>query len=93
MKIVYDENKRRLNLEKHGFDFVDLTLDFFASATIVPVKKGRLMAIGVMRSGVIAVVFITLGTQGISVISHRLASRKERLAHERSQAAHPAADG
>jgi uncharacterized DUF497 family protein len=93
MKIVYDENKRRLNLEKHGFDFADLTLDFFASATIVPVKKGRLMAIGVMRSGVIAVVFITLGTQGISVISHRLASRKERLAHERSQAAHPAADG
>ncbi len=93
MKIVYDEIKRKLNLAKHGFDFADLTLDFFASATIVPVKKGRLMAIGIMRSGVISVVFVTLGTEGISIVSQRLASRKERLAHERSQAANPAADG
>ena len=68
-------------------------MDFFASATIVPVKKGRLMAIGIMRSGVISVVFVTLGTEGISIVSQRLASRKERLAHERSQAANPAADG
>ena len=93
MRIVYDEIKRKLNLEKHGLDFTDLTLDFFAGATIVPVKKGRLMAIGVLQSGVISVVFVTLGTEGISIVSHRLASRKERLAHERSQAANPAADG
>ncbi|WP_426238950.1 BrnT family toxin [Pararhizobium sp. DWP1-1-3] len=93
MKIVYDEIKRKLNIEQHGFDFADLTLDFFASATIVPVKQGRLMAIGIMRPGVIAVVFVTLGTQAISIVSQRLASRKERLAHERSQAANPTADG
>ncbi len=93
MKIVYDENKRRLNIEKRGFDFADLTLDFFADATIVPVKMSRLMAIGRLQSGVISVVFVTLGTEGISIISQSLASRKERLADEHSQATNPAADG
>lgn len=81
MKIVYDENKRRLNIAKHGFDFADITLEFFASSTIVPVKRQRLMAIGTMRNGVVAVVFVRLGEEGLSLISMRPASRKERLVH------------
>jgi len=81
MKIVYDENKRRLNIEKHGFDFADITLEFFASSTIVPVRQQRLMAIGTMRNGVVAVVFVKLGAEGLSIISMRPASRKERRVH------------
>ncbi|MCV3735870.1 BrnT family toxin [Rhizobium sp. TRM96647] len=81
MQIVYDERKRRSNIEKHGYDFADLTPDFFVRSTIVPVQRGRLMAIGVLHRGVIAVVFVTLGSQGLSIISMRPASRKERSAH------------
>jgi uncharacterized DUF497 family protein len=82
MKILYDESKRRANIAKHGYDFAELTLEFFAASTIVPVKHGRLMAIGVLRNGIVAVVFARLGSQGISIISMRRASRKERAVHE-----------
>lgn len=82
MRILYDESKRRANIAKHGFDFAELTLEFFAASTIVPVKRNRLMAIGVLRDGIVAVVFARLGSQGISIISMRRASRKERAVHE-----------
>ncbi len=36
------------------------------------------MAIGPLADGVIAVVFVVLGSEGVSVISMRPASRKER---------------
>jgi hypothetical protein len=36
------------------------------------------MAIGRLADGTISVVFAALGTEGVSVISMRLASRKER---------------
>jgi uncharacterized protein len=45
---------------------------------MIPAKEGRFMAIGVRRNGVIAVVFGRLGSEGISIISMRDASRKER---------------
>ncbi|MEY9782285.1 BrnT family toxin [Sinorhizobium fredii] len=78
MKITYDENKRLTNIEKHGYDFTELDMEFFASSVVVPAKDGRFMAIGVLRNGVIAVVFARLGKEGISIISMRDASRKER---------------
>ena len=34
MMIVWDELKRLANIEKHGLDFADLTMDFFAAAAI-----------------------------------------------------------
>ena len=78
MFIVWDEPKRIINLSQHGFDFADLTGDFFLSARVVEAKKGRYMAIGRLDDGTIAVVFAKLGTEGISVISMRRADRKER---------------
>jgi len=44
----------------------------------VPAKENRHMAIGRLNDGTIAVVFALLGTEGVSVISMRPASRKER---------------
>jgi uncharacterized protein len=82
MIIVFDEYKRIENLKKHGFDFADLTDDFFAAATITDAKQGRLIAIGFLFEGVISTVFAKLGTEAISIISMRPASRKERKAHE-----------
>jgi len=78
LMIVWDEPKREQNLAKHGLDFVDLDEEFFLASVVVPAKSGRHMAIGHLADGTIAVVFATLGTEGVSVISMRPASRKER---------------
>ena len=78
LMIVWDEPKRDLNLSKHGLDFADLNEEFFLASVVVPAKEGRHMAIGHLADGTIAVVFVTLGTEGVSVISMRPASRKER---------------
>ena len=78
MVIVWEEPKRLSNLAKHGLDFADLDGDFFLSSLVVPAKDDRHMAIGRLADGVIAVVFVVLGSEGVSVISMRPASRKER---------------
>jgi uncharacterized DUF497 family protein len=70
--------KRVANIAKHGLDFAALTEDFFADALVISAKSGRYLAIGKDVNGVISVVFVTLGLEGISVISMRPASRKER---------------
>lgn len=77
MIIVWDEPKRLFNLDKHGIDFRDISEAFFASALIGPAKAGRWFAIGEM-DGVKVVIFARLGTEGLSIISARPASRKER---------------
>lgn len=79
MKILWDERKRRANLDKHELDFASLDLDFFRRAAIGPAKNGRLLAVGELN-GVITVVFVALGTEALSVISMRPASMKERRA-------------
>lgn len=76
--IVWDEPKRQSNLARHGLDFADLDEWFFLDAVTVPAKEDRYMAIGRLNDGTIAVVFAVLGTEGVSVISMRPASRKER---------------
>ena len=78
MQIVWDEPKRLANLVKHGMDFADLDETFFANAFIAEVKKNRWRALGVNLKGIIAVVFAKYGKEGISVISMRPASAKER---------------
>ncbi len=81
MKITYDEPKRQANIAKHGFDFADLTLDFFISATVVPAKDGRYAAIGTLADGTVTPIFATLAPEAIAVSSMRRASKKERLIH------------
>jgi len=78
MTIVGEEAKRLSNLAKHGLDFADLDEGFFLSSMVVPARSGRHMAIGRLADGVIAVVFAVLGSEGVSVISMRPASRRER---------------
>ena len=80
MEIVWDEPKRQANLAKHGMDFVDLDLRFFEEAVIGPAKNGRRLAVGRL-GGIVTVVFVHLGTEGISVISMRPGSARERKNH------------
>jgi uncharacterized protein len=82
MQFSYDEQKRKSNLSKHGLDFADLDIEYFVNSIVVPAKLGRFMAIGILVNDVIATVFVKLGTQGLSIVSMRAASRKERTVHE-----------
>jgi len=80
VKFTWDETKRFANLEKHGLDFGAIDDAFFENAVIISAKFGRLQAIGAL-SGITIVanaIFLLLGTEGISIISLRLANRKER---------------
>jgi uncharacterized DUF497 family protein len=76
--IIWDEPKRLANLAKHGFDFAGLNDEFFLSAVIVTGHSNRLVAIGRFGGVTVTVVFVHLGTEGVSVISMRQADRKER---------------
>lgn len=77
MMIVWDEPKRLTNLETHRIDVADIGADLCASTLIGPAKNGRWFAIGEL-DGLIVVIFALLGTEGLSIISARPASRKER---------------
>lgn len=85
MEIVWDEPKRLKNLETHKLDFAMLSIEFLADAVIVPAKAGRLKAIGRFENGMIAVIFVRLGTEAVSVISMRRASRLERRLYEQAR--------
>jgi uncharacterized DUF497 family protein len=89
MKIVWDEPKRIRNTAKHGLDFRDLDEDFFVEALILNARSPRLKAVGILIEDVIAVVFAMLGSEGISVISMRRASRQERRLYEQFQSEDP----
>lgn len=78
MLIVWDEPKRQANLDKHGLDFAELNIAFFEASLVVTAKEGRFKALGRLADGSIAVIFATLGTEALSVISMRPASDKER---------------
>ncbi len=78
MEIVWDEPKRRANIDKHGLDFADLDEAFFEDALFLPSKERRFRGISTNSRGVICVVFAKLGSEGVSIISMRPASQRER---------------
>jgi uncharacterized DUF497 family protein len=82
VRITWDEPKRLDTLARRGLDFAALDPEFFANATTTPARSRRFRAIGAFRGTIVAVIFAPLGSEAISVISMRRASRKERSAHE-----------
>jgi len=78
MEIVWDEPKRLANIARHGMDFADLDTAFFEGSVTIRAKFDRQIAVGRHHSGIILVVFVALGTEGLSVVSMRPASRRER---------------
>jgi uncharacterized DUF497 family protein len=85
VKIVWDEPKRRANLDKHGMDFADLNEGFFDNALVLATYRNRWRAIGINVRGVVSVIFATRGTEDVSIISMRPASKKERVLYEASR--------
>ncbi len=78
MVITWDERKRLTNIDKHGLDFAKLVPEFFERAHVGPAKKGRLYALGRLGDDVVVVFFTALGAEAVSVVSMRVASKKER---------------
>jgi uncharacterized DUF497 family protein len=60
-------------------DFASLTGEFFENARIGDAKSGRFLAVGEFEGvTIIAVVFRPLGSEALSIISMRRASKAER---------------
>lgn len=78
MIILWDEPKRLQNLASRDLDFAALDADFFENATELTARDGRRMAVGRFHGRILAVVFKRLGSEAISVVSMRVANRKER---------------
>ncbi|WP_114389280.1 hypothetical protein [Notoacmeibacter marinus] len=73
------EPKRLTNLDKHGIDFADLTVELFEAATIYPGNGNRIVSISHWNGQIIIIVLLRpLGSEVISILSLWPASRKER---------------
>ena len=80
MRIAFDETKRQSNIAKHGLDFAAVTIDFFIDAVVLDSRAGRYMAINELNGEmVVTIIFAPLGSEAISIVSMRRASRKERV--------------
>jgi hypothetical protein len=87
MKIVWDEPKRQSNIATHGLDLADAELFDWEGAIVVSGHSGatgrsRFRATGWLRNDLVTLVFSPLGTEAISVISLRPASRAERKLYD-----------
>lgn len=92
MRFVWDEAKRQQNLlpepDGHGLDFADARDRFeFDTAMIAPTYAGRggaprLLVVGYLDGRLCALVMSPLGSEAMSIISLRPASRKEKRSYD-----------
>lgn len=82
MRYEWDEIKRRINVQQHGIDFVDLP-NLFAGEIVIleddryEYGETRFIAFGLLLGQVIAVVYTERGDDVIRLISARKASKYE----------------
>jgi hypothetical protein len=87
---IWDETKRKSNLEKHGLDFKDahLVYDNPDKCTYESIRKNepRLLdlAVAVVKGRLLALIYTERGDD-IRVISFRPASREEREQYEQDK--------
>lgn len=78
MRLLVDPPKRDANLRKHGLDLAEAGRFDWQSARYVEARLGRQKAIGKLGKTIVVIIFKRLGSEALSVISLRPASRKER---------------
>ncbi|MBF0481160.1 MAG: BrnT family toxin [Desulfovibrionaceae bacterium] len=83
MRFVWDERKRRSNLNKHGLEFSDAPLvfqgDFFYLADDrQDYGETRYIGIGELSDRVIVIVFCVVAEETYRIISMREATPRER---------------
>lgn len=83
MKFVWDEKKNRQNIRKHGIDFQDVA-DLFERPMLLGLDtrrdygEDRWIGLGLLRSIVVAVVFVEWeDDETIRIISARKATSRE----------------
>ena len=89
--IVWDEPKRRANLEKHGLDFAHVEASFSWSRVLVSAAKSsrtgrpRLKLVGTLgQTGIVVAIVSPLGSEGMAIVSLRTASPVERTSYEQA---------
>jgi uncharacterized DUF497 family protein len=88
MKFEWDEEKNRINIVKHGFDFADAWEIFecpmlTAQDYRVDYGEDRWVGIGIFRDRIMVIVFTEPEENTIRVISVRKATKHERKAYEK----------
>ena len=86
MNFEWNENKRQSNLDKHGFDFIDVWQLFEGEHIRSKAKQGldeeqRLLATGFIF-GIYATVIYTMRDGATRIISLRKARKNERKQHQ-----------
>ena len=83
MRITYDLDKRKQNLEKHGLDFEDAAEVFAGQTVLVPDTRldygeDRYRSFGYLRGRMVVVVWTPRGTEDRRVISMRKCNEREQ---------------
>lgn len=83
MNVVWDEPKRRANLGKHGFDFVDAEWVFEGITVTMEDRRfdygeQRFVTLGMLRATVVVLVHLETPHE-IRMISMRRATRNEEI--------------
>jgi uncharacterized DUF497 family protein len=88
--VIWDEAKRKSNLEKHGLDFVDAHLVYespnkitFQSPREAEARMQDIAMVAV-HGRALTLVYVERGSD-IHAVSFRVASRKEREVYEQAQ--------
>jgi len=83
MKYEWDEQKRQINVKKHGVDFIDIPYLFDSVVVIMPDERfeygeNRFIAIGILKNQVVLVAY-TERDDNIRIISARKATKNEQI--------------
>ena len=82
MAFEWDERKRRINVKKHGIDFIDVPEMFDDDVIIIPDERfdygeHRYIGIGLIKGRVVVVAYTERG-DNIRIISVRKATKNEQ---------------
>ncbi len=83
MSYEWDEQKRQINVKKHGVDFIDVPEVFDGDIVTIPDERfdygeNRFIVIGILKNMVIVVVYTERG-ENIRIISARKATKNEKI--------------
>jgi uncharacterized DUF497 family protein len=87
MQFEWDEQKRRTNIRKHGFDFRDAFKLFDSPMLVAPDDRvdygeDRCIGIGILEGRIVVVIFTERGDDIIRIISIIKALTHERIRYE-----------
>jgi hypothetical protein len=89
MQFEWDEQKNRLNIQKHGIDFADAA-EMFANPILIALDdreeygEDRWIGLGMLKTRVVVVVYTERDGDTIRIISLRKALRHERERYEQA---------